>query len=157
GNDRQQRVEDERHDGGARADAADVGDRDQEPEQRQTGNRLQQVGDAEDPPAGDATAKREDAERYTSRDGRQGRNHDETRVLERQAQRLRPVVPQEREEAHQFSDVPSVRAKARASGSLDPRRSRGEPRNTRPPAASSAIRSASARSEERRVGKGGRA
>ena len=45
--DREQRVEDERDDGGARADAADERNGNEEAEEREAGNRLKNAGDAE--------------------------------------------------------------------------------------------------------------
>ena len=61
--DRQQRVDDERHDRRARADAADERDGNQEPEEREARDRLHDVGEAENRPREARPARQGDSER----------------------------------------------------------------------------------------------
>ena len=96
--DRQQRVEHEHHQRGARADAADERHREQEPEHRQARDRLDGVGHAHERRGEPRPPGREDAERHTQRDRDGSRDGHEQHVLADQHRQLLPVRQPELEE-----------------------------------------------------------
>ena len=87
--DRQQRVERERHQRGARSDPADERERQQEAEQRQAGNRLRDVGDKQERPAEPRPAKRQNAGGNSEQRGHAGRDQRPARRAVRSAARAR--------------------------------------------------------------------
>ena len=79
--DRQHGIEHQRDDRRARADPADEGQRQQEPEERQAGDRLNEVGEPENRRTQPRALRGDDAERDGERQRRGCREHDERHVL----------------------------------------------------------------------------
>ena len=106
---RKQRVEHQRDDGGPFADAADEGNRDQEAEQRETGDGLHHVGEAEQRRAQGCAARQQDAQRQPGADGDGHGTQHQDEMLAGQLRHLLQQVGRDH----------SVAKKARASGPLD--------------------------------------
>src|SRR5436309_966945 len=143
--DRQERVNDERDDRRAAADAADQRDGNQETEQGKAWNGLENVGNAERSGAQGAAAD----ERHPQRHADQNRDHhgdgNERQVIQRFSEDFGPVIGEEAPERH--GDPPargsSAAAKACTSGWAIFRNSSGAARATIRPSTSRATREAS--------------
>jgi hypothetical protein len=131
--DRQQRVEDEGDDRGAGADAAHEGERDQEPEQSEAGDRLQHSGHGQHRPRQALLSREQDPD--GNADGhrhRRGEQHQD-QVLDHQAGQLRAALGQEAQHAP---------AHPRAIGPVTAGRRRGSRRRSRRPASPDLLRRA---------------
>src|SRR5947199_4820623 len=138
-NDGQERVEDERDDGGPRADAADERQRDEESEQREARHRLEHVRHAQNGAPPRRPPREQDAQRHADHDRRTGRDRDQIQMLAYESQDFLRVPGVEFPEPH------AAAMKARHSGLSDLRNSSGVPRNASRPCSMSPMRLPSSR------------
>jgi hypothetical protein len=99
-NEGQQRVEHERDDGRARADAAEQRKRDEETKERETRHGLQHARDAEHGALQRRAPRDENAQRDADEDGEHYRDEHEKEVLARGRQHLAPVALDELKQIH---------------------------------------------------------
>src|SRR5712664_4054420 len=124
--DGEKRVEDERYDGGALADAADKRNRNQEAEEGEAGNGLENAGDAKRDGAQRWALHNEHAERDADENGNDHGDEDEHEVIQRGAENFFAVIGEERPIARELAhgeahagipgDTVSEAVKARTSG-----------------------------------------
>src|SRR5581483_7383480 len=155
-NDRQERVERQRHDRGARADAADDLhmekiniERYQKAEQRQARHRLHDVGETEHGSAERRLARENNAQRHADRNRDAGGDRNQKQVLEGERGQLARIAREELDQAQ--ASLPLLwaswkhSAKARASGSAECSNAPGWSTRTSRPSLSRATRLASAK------------
>src|SRR2546426_832383 len=135
----QERVGDEREEGGPRAEAADERQRDEESEQGEARHRLEHVRKARHGPPPRRSPREQDAQRHSDHDRRTGRDRDQIQVLAYESQDFLRVPGVEFPEPH------AAAIKALTSGWSLLRNSSGVPRNASRPCSMSPMRLPSSR------------
>src|SRR6202158_790279 len=153
--DGEQRVEDERDNGGALANAADERDGNQKAEEGEAGDGLEHAGDAQRDGAQGGPLHNEHAERDSDENGNDHGDENECEVIESGAENFGAVIREERPSGHlgAHAGAPGVMArdevKARTSGWSRLRNSCGVALATMRPAWSRTMREARSRASRR--------
>src|SRR5258708_5507462 len=153
--DGEQRIEDERDNGGALANAADEWDGNQEAEEGEAGDGLEHAGDAQRDGAQGGPLHNEHAERDSDENGNDHGDEDEREVIEGGSEDFGAVIGEERPSGHlgAHAGAPGVmtrdEVKARTSGWSRRRNSCGVAMATMRPAWSRTMREARSRASRK--------